>query len=689
MNSSTFLLLTTAITKFLSAKQLSMTKLFIGGLASHTTDAILRQGFEKFGEVEAARDAIDAREAMHNNERGDYSPAAVEEGKSNQAPQMYQPQQIFTSGWELPSLLKNVTPSTRKDFIFNAITLLSTQGHVELMTCRRYLERVQPKRGVKLVEIVIDALISSENATPDRLTIITSREDSQINDIAVWLCLTFREPSNISNVMISSGSFDGARFKLNILSNVVSPACWFKLFNNAVIVVMPGESTFPSGWLLELSFGALLQLAAVEYPVVIDSGIVLMGYSTALIPVDINPNGQVIWHLEVASENRQLRRSELQATQGSWLQKQTLEELNTETALLGWCTSAQVRLGSDSLEPNVTWSDAKVKPITWRWKGANLQLLAQSAAPLQLGAQAGFAWERTINAIRFTPGENYLQCLANSMLEHAILCDVSAQRSWLVPLISVYHHMLLVYHHVIFPGDDRHPIPVVAMSDASSSSWDILRVSGSVAVEGSGEDRLTVRELIMGFSVNFAMTSLQPPKGSRIYGYEFMDLVVGSLRSELKAVVVESQGLGWAPLLNEVPCLFCSELGDAIVGTRAGIPDSPCNYLPTGQNLLASSIEAIQMLCRKQGSTLTGVSGRVTRDHVLSLHGQPFIQCPHSPGASSCWDHPEEFIQKIRRGTNVDSGEQDCEECNPPVRGALVFGSTKSQSLNWASKLRR
>jgi hypothetical protein len=47
---------------------------------------------------------------------------------------------------------------TKKEFVLGATTLLARGDSVELMTCRQYLESHHPDRGVKLVEIVIDAL---------------------------------------------------------------------------------------------------------------------------------------------------------------------------------------------------------------------------------------------------------------------------------------------------------------------------------------------------------------------------------------------------------------------------------------------------------------------------------------------------------------------------------------------------
>ncbi|KAG2416700.1 hypothetical protein HFD88_007916 [Aspergillus terreus] len=571
--------------------------------------------------------------------------------------------------WELPSLLVRIKPDAdahaMKEYVLGAITLVAKSDFIELKTCRQYLEKYHPSRGLKVVEAILEAL-----ASPGM--------DPEIKDILMWLCLSFRTPKHDRTVVISTGLFDGIRFRMSE-APMPSSACWSKLFKRASVVLMPGAAFHPHA-LLNLSFGALLELTAVEYPVSLESGVILMGYSTALVPVDVSPTGQVIWHLEVASGEQQLRKSELEATKGPWLQRQSLEELYTSVALLGWCTSAQVRLGTGSLAANVTWSNARAKTTTWRWKGANLQLLAQSAAPLQAGAQVGFSWERVVNTVRFTPGGNYTRCLANSTLEHAVLYDVATQRAWLVPLISVYHHMLLTYQRMMAPLGVV-PNSIVSPTAGSSSSFQVLRDSGGVAIEGSGQDSLTVRELILGFSINFSMTSAQAPKGSRIYGYELLDLVVSSPRSELKATTVKGDGLGWAPLLKEIPCLFCAGLGDVIVGTRASEPDSPCNYLPTGRNLLASPVEAIRMLCQKQGSTFTRESGKITREHVMVLQGQPFTQCDHSAGDASCWDHPEDFVQNIHRGTDVKNGGHPCKESDLPDQGAVILGGAGGHSF--------
>jgi hypothetical protein len=89
----------------------------------------------------------------------------------------------------------------------------------------------------------------------------------------------------------------------------------------------------------------MLQLAAVEYPVSVDSGLVLMGYSTALIPIHLTEDDKVLWHLEIASNDMQLKASDLHTTRHSWLRVGNLDLLSSKRALLGWCSETDVLLG--------------------------------------------------------------------------------------------------------------------------------------------------------------------------------------------------------------------------------------------------------------------------------------------------------------------------------------------------------
>ncbi|CAI7629394.1 unnamed protein product [Penicillium pancosmium] len=306
-------------------------------------------------------------------------------------------------------------------------------------------------------------------------------------------------------------------------------------------------------------FGVMLQLSVVDYYVLVDSGIVLLGHSTALIPIREIDDETILCHLEISTHDFQLKR-------------------------------------------HVSWSDAKVKPVTWNWKGANLQALSQSAAPLQRAGQIGLSFDRSVKTVKFSPSRNYLECLKSSAMEQIVVYDVGTKRAWLVQLISVVHHMLLVYDDRIEQSfrAEYPPLAITAEDDLISSP-NILGEKRGVLLEESGGDSLTVRELIMGFSIILSKASLQKPRRSDIYGYEFMDIVMDSPRSELKRRKLQKDGPALLSLLDEVNCPFCSGLGDAIVGKRARDVPAQCNILPAGYDLPAASIQSTDNLSMKHG----------------------------------------------------------------------------------------
>ncbi|KAJ6068968.1 hypothetical protein N7499_010855 [Penicillium canescens] len=446
--------------------------------------------------------------------------------------------------------------------------------------------------------------------------------------------------------------------------------CWHGLFSEAVISQAPGLGRQTTSRGLELDFLRMLQLSAVEYPVFVESGLILMGYSAALVPIKETNDGMILWHLETSRHDSQFKVSDIKATKRKWLKVNSFDYLQSKRALIGWCSEANILLGTDLLAPRVTWSNAKVKATTWHWKGANLQVLAQSAAPLQMGGQIGFSFDRVLNTVQFNPSENYLRCLRNGVMEHVVLYDVGTERAWLVPLICVLHHMLLVYSEGIENEHRVNHAPKATIS-GPSASFMTLSDKGSLVLERSGDDSLTIRELIMGLSANLSKASLHKPARSEIYGYELMDVLMGSPRSELKKRRIKKEGLAWSSLLDGISCLFCSDLGDAIVGRRVPYFSSPCNSLPIGYNFMAASMQSIENLSMTHGVNVKSNFRQLSRAHFWQLSGSPFQRCrPDCQG--DCWRCPD-FLQAVRTARPSDKDQDNI--LSGHSKGALVFGA--------------
>ncbi|KAJ5897349.1 hypothetical protein N7504_007637 [Penicillium tannophilum] len=570
-------------------------------------------------------------------------------------------------------------------WLFSKDALIRTEDTMKFVTIQNFLQSSYGTLGVDLLRGIARAWQNPQRFWMDgnmklqmfseNITMECSSSTPELLYMLRWICSTIRRPV-LGSVSFSTSKNVGYNFKLEDLQPLPQLPednnCWRGLFETAVVSMEPNITHQKPCRGLELDFNIMVQLAAVEYPVLVEHGLVLMGFSTALIPICETEDGVVLWHLETSSSEFQLKTRDLKATQQEWLRTEKLDYLQSKKALLGWCTEANILLGTNQLPANVTWSNAQKKPITWHWKGTNLQVIAQTASPLQLGGQAGMSFDRTINTLRFSPSRNYIKCLQSSAIEQIILYDVKAKRAWLVSLISVLHHMLLVYCNSLEENSQPNPAPTTLPSlNGSSASFKALKNMGGLVIQGTAEESLTIRELVMGFSVNLSRASLHKPKRSTIYGYEFMDIVMDSTRSELKKQQLNKSGLVWTSLLSEVNCLFCSDLGEAIVGSRGLNISSPCNSLPKGHDLMAASMQSIEKVSLKHGGKVEGEIRQISHSHCWKLTGSPFQRCQHDTPEDSCWDRPG-LLQEIQilQPSNQPNGNGLAGYIN----GALVFG---------------
>lgn len=176
---------------------------------------------------------------------------------------------------------------------------------------------------------------------------ILSEEKRVLLEALVWLCEAIRVPKPSSSLGMSTSSCqvecssvrfktvnapDHAEsadacslklcFKLQALSHhlILKDNCWLPLFESGVIATRARSETSKSGKEdcfhgLEVSFDLMVQLSGVELPILIDGGVILAGYQTALVPTCIAGNS-IQWHLETASESR-LNPFKLQSTRSN------------------------------------------------------------------------------------------------------------------------------------------------------------------------------------------------------------------------------------------------------------------------------------------------------------------------------------------------------------------------------------
>lgn len=123
-----------------------------------------------------------------------------------------------------------------------------------------------------------------------------------------------------------------------LLSPLIASAednyCWTGLFGGAVVALEPDNPQKSPCRGLELAFNDMLLLAAVEYPVIFESGLILMGYSTALVPIQETEDNFILWHLEIADDHAQLKADRSNAPVGNQTtQKDVMSQLAPRLSL--------------------------------------------------------------------------------------------------------------------------------------------------------------------------------------------------------------------------------------------------------------------------------------------------------------------------------------------------------------------
>lgn len=154
-------------------------------------------------------------------------------------------------------------------------------------------------------------------------------------DLLLWICLTFRQPK-AGEICLSTCTIDANIVTLQELTVSAIPentSCWYSLFDTAIVAMDPRIKCSSQAF-LDIDFNMMLQIAAVEYPVMVDNGLILMGYSTALVPVEDFDHRTILWHLETAKHDFQFKTTEILATKKTWLKKTKLEDLQFRRALL-------------------------------------------------------------------------------------------------------------------------------------------------------------------------------------------------------------------------------------------------------------------------------------------------------------------------------------------------------------------
>jgi hypothetical protein len=456
--------------------------------------------------------------------------------------------------------------------------------------------------------------------------------------------------------------------------------CWHHLFQSCIVADSTLLSYRDFGKGLETTFDLMVSLAAVEFYLVIEGGVVFIGYQTVLFPTAIQ--GDCAQFHSVTSDNRQINPYMLDL--GERVLTADPSQFKTMRCFLGWCEAAQINLGTKQLPATVKYSGSRNHGESLQLDGYSILAQVGASAPLSvvLGLQTNFKY--TSHRRQFTPLGNYCKLLQDTSRELAIIYDAAQRRSWLVPKLSLLLHMSHAYA-LACAGipDDR--VPYVEPHGDASEVIKVLEPLGDTLVYGGKTDKFLFRELMLGLNTNLLRTvaSIRKSGGKRLYGFEFMDVVTEPGRGTcMKKLDLLSLGKNWLEIVNVVDAVVvCSELGEAITAVEGnGRKSTSCNMLPKHLDYLAAILPCLARLAEREGGELSagGQHIRIAENMLWELRGDPFGVCQHDNTNETCWKRSD-LIQRLvsERYFGLPVPVRAIKPSplkSIPVSGAVVFG---------------
>lgn len=517
-------------------------------------------------------------------------------------------------------------------------------------------------------------------------------------DALDWLCKAVRRPSP-NETKISFALYEcqlgermSSKRSLHVHSRLssthpplVEHYCWEKLFQSWTLVTssLTPRAEFEKG--LEMSFDLMLSMASAELQTVVAGGIVFVGYHTILYPTAIHETSAQ-FHL-LMEEKGQINPNIQQY--GSRVLTEDATQFRRMRCFLGWCTNAQVNLGTERLPISIKYSGAAEKGRSIQLDGYAAVMQAGASAPLSaiLGVQTNFKY--LSHQLRFTPTSNYIQLLEDTAREVALVYDSSERRCWLVPKLSLLLHMSHAYSsHCGFPRDR---IPLVEPHSDAVEIVRRLEAFGGTPIFGGGEDVFRFRQLILGLNTNLLRTvDLVKPSGSRkLYGFEFMDIISQPGRGScMKELNIGLAGKSWLEFANTVDAVVvCASLGDAITAAdEARLRNKQCAEVPHDFDYLAATISCLKRLLERRGGALDSAVGaqplQISDDSFWELLKSPFGPCNHNNCPGACWENADIYQHLISQPVKLHNLRRKLNKPRPassalqiPVLGAVVFGT--------------
>lgn len=652
----------------------------------------------------------------------------------------------FSIKWDPIGFIKSQYSSVETP-IANMLVLSGSALYAHATTCADYLRMFWPSTCDIFLPVVQGAILDSKRAAKldngGYLNIEIQSADSEdpsersvkveihgeeqliveLSQQASWMAAVLREsPSGTRSVSYSCASLTSeprqqagtAGFRISYKHQDLHPAedaCWFPFFENALIAYgfpIP-ERQAEVG--LEIPIDILAALAGVKHAVQHEDVILLKGFSFMLVPTG-KVQDIVQWHLvRDNDESKCLSYEEPLSYEQAMtlcereplLRETDLDSVRKMRAIVGWCSSARLLLGSECIDyRRIGYTDAQEAWSRVKITGATLGLSHFATAQVNVifgGKDGKFHWQ----------GSNgpYNETVSRADDARVLLYDKPEKRAWLVPASDAILHIAQARLRTGFLGmtDKKMDNQTAYPTDRESELF-----HGETSQYTAREALLENPERILLSSDNYrfkdlfldiwdVLDCLMAQKSSKssdsgidlrsrgkIYGFEFNDVARKRFPISLKSCSIETTSGGWTDLVRDIGALtiLATGLEDLIKPSRdcLNLCHRWCS-LPKGKDYLAVTVKLLKDLyylagCPSRCEYLTS-SSRLRLERTSSIL---FAPCKSPTGRPCSCNRLCQVVSKINTGTELV-------DLHANEEGAVIVGGSGSALDRFRTKLNR
>lgn len=474
--------------------------------------------------------------------------------------------------------------------------------------------------------------------------------------------------------------------------------CWLPLFSGAVIA-----SGFPipkraDEMGLEIPLELLAEIGGVQHAVEFQGGVVMKGFSHMFVPIR-KSGDRVQWHAVSSTDPDTLLTYQdglSRCSSRALSDEVSLDDIKNCRAIVGWCSVAQSRLGSDQASyENIHYSTATDSESSMKCAGGSVGFQQFGTAALD------FKFGLKESKCHFKRDGPFRKIVSWADKTPIVLYDTAERRGWLVSASDVMLHIAQSRHRLEpFEADGKH-VKLDTNVPVNSSAKEILLKNMAVRLSDDDDNYTFKAEIaniwsILDFLIAENVAREQRSPGATIdgtwsevlNGFEFNAVVEQHSPFRQKQTKLCNSNGGWPLLSRDIDALvlFANGFEDIIIPATEQSNRSLCRTwqrVPKGKDYLATSTPVLKKLYERAGCPLDRKYLTSTQTKLQWHQGSSmlFDPCADFRRTDCRCNRLQQILPKSAIGTIV-----------PPEhivdQGAVIFGRSGSIVQDMISKPR-